>query len=263
MKSFGRYLSLAFVSAVPMSVECHAASAPSVVGERSKDVQTPDWSGSWSAFFGPIEASSVLEPAIRPDKRAAYQALLAKYLSAQLSFRDLYCRPYLFGGFSEGAEGNIEFTYSPGEVLLLWEGGLVRRIYTDGRQLDADQQIASAGSSRGRWEGDTLVIDTQLNPEAGPFLGYLRTSDVQVGKNAHLSERIRLKDADTLEFDITLIAPELLTGPVNLKIDYNRDRGYLMGEYTRCTDSDRSLDSSSGRIGYDMTPPADLPPPPK
>jgi hypothetical protein len=255
-------LALATFASV-VGLDCHAQPSSAPPHAASIELRTPNWSGSWSTFFGPLEASSALERAIRPEKRAEYRELIKQYLTAQVNFRDLYCRPYLFGGFSEGAEGDIEFTYAPGEVVLLWEGGLVRRIYLDGRGPDPNQQIAKAGNSRGLWDGDTLVVDTELNPDAGPFLGYLNTPTIRVGRNAHLAERIHLKDADTLEFDLTLIAPELLADPVKMTVDYHRDRGYVMGEYTRCTQSDRSLDAKSGRIGYDTTPPADLPPPPK
>jgi len=263
MKILRWWLSLVLATFATAALDCRAESSSARPYAASVTLRVPNWSGSWSTFFGPLEASSALETKIRPEKRADYRDLMKQYLTAQLSFRDLYCRPYLFGGFSEGAEGDIEFTYSPGEVVLLWEGGLVRRIYVDGRAPDPNQQIAKAGSSRGHWDRDTLIVDTDLNPDSGPFLGYLNTTTIRVGRNAHLAERIHLKDANTLEFELTLTAPELLEGPVEMTVDYHRDRGYVMGEYTRCSQSDRSLDAKSGRIGYDLTPPADLPPPPK
>lgn len=223
----------------------------------------PDWSGAWSSFFGPLEAKQTLEKSLKPAALAEFNDIFRRLISAELNLRTLYCAPYLFGGFSEGAEGSIEFLFTPGRVTLLWEGGLVRRIHLGQRDVASDDAESSgSGISTAHWEGATLVVRTQLNPNAGPLLGYLQTPSFRVGDRAHLTERIHLKDADTLQMDLVLEAPALLSSPAKVTLLYRRDRRYSMSEYTRCPRADRSIDES-GRVRHERTPPADLPPPPR
>ena len=59
------------------------------------------------------------------------------------------------------------------------------------------------GDSRGRWEGDTLVVDTTN------FTG--KTSFRGSGKNMHLVERFTRTDADTLLYEYTIDDPESFT----------------------------------------------------
>lgn len=227
----------------------------------------PDWSGTWNTFLGPLETEKALMASLQPAPLAEFRELIRRYARGEINLRELYCAPYLFGGFSEGAEGGIEFLFTPGRVTLVWEGGLVRRIYLDDSGAAQEDPAASnAGISVGHWEGSTLVVQTRLNPNAGPFLGYLNTPGFRVGDGARLTERIFLKDPgkdpDALQMDLTLDAPALLSQPAKLTVLYRRDRHYRMSEYTRCPPRDRSVDDATGRLKHDLAPPADLPPPP-
>jgi hypothetical protein len=66
-----------------------------------------------------------------------------------------------------------------------------------------------------------------------------------------------------LEVDTTLQAPEVLREPLSFKMTYKRIGERPMGEYTACPKYDRAIDPANGKQRFDLTPPADLPPPPK
>jgi hypothetical protein len=54
-----------------------------------------------------------------------------------------------------------EFLLTPGKVTIVSEAYMqVRHIYTDGRPLPADPDPTFNGTSIGRWDGDTLVVET-------------------------------------------------------------------------------------------------------
>ena len=59
----------------------------------------------------------------------------------------------------------------PEETLLVFENGQVRHIYTDGRQHPSGEDIrpTALGDSVGRWERDTLVIDTISRDSSEPL----------------------------------------------------------------------------------------------
>ncbi|HIE94893.1 MAG TPA: hypothetical protein EYQ83_19275 [Acidobacteria bacterium] len=70
------------------------------------------------------------------------------------------------------------------------------------------------GDSRGRWEGDTLVIDTTNFSPQFPFRGS--------SANLHLIERYRRVDADTLEYEVTLEDPTVWVAPWTVRQELKR-----------------------------------------
>ena len=77
-----------------------------------------------------------------------------------------------------------------------------------------------------------------------------------------ITERIALKGADTLEFEIVTIAPELFTAPDRRIRTYGRVPKQFAREANFCVDFDRSFDPKARTQRFDMTPPADFSPPP-
>ena len=56
----------------------------------------------------------------------------------------------------------MEIANIPGRVMMLFEyDHFVRNIYTDGREHPKDLNPSWMGDSIGKWEGDTLVVDTR------------------------------------------------------------------------------------------------------
>jgi hypothetical protein len=68
------------------------------------------------------------------------------------------------------------------------------------------------GDSRGRWEGDTLVVETRNFPSKPTFIEN-RGTDMLRDENLHLIERFRRVDADTLNYEFTMIDPTVWTRP--------------------------------------------------
>jgi hypothetical protein len=69
------------------------------------------------------------------------------------------------------------------------------------------------GDSRGRWEGDTLVIDVTNFSEKSNFQGS--------HENLHLIERWTRSDANTLEYVVTIEDPTVWTKPFTVKQEFN------------------------------------------
>jgi hypothetical protein len=80
-----------------------------------------------------------------------------------------------------------------------------RIIPLDGRPHLGQNFRGYMGDSRGRWEGNTLVIDT-VNLKGNRSLR-------GVGDNVHLIERITRVDADTLHYEYTVDDPKTYTRP--------------------------------------------------
>ena len=109
-----------------------------------------------------------------------------------------------FGSFTGGAN---QITQSPGEMSIVYEmlsgNNRVRNIPI-GTVPHLPATIRQWwGDSRGRWEGDTLVVDvTNFSPKSG-FQG--------AHENLHLVERWTRLDADTMEYAVTIDDPTTWT----------------------------------------------------
>lgn len=226
----------------------------------STEPALPDWSGGWASMRQALlDSNAALDQVIKPEGLATLKKRRADSASNQLDIRPAYCPMPTFGGYSGGFHGSLEFLYTPGRVTVIWEGGLVRRIFTDGRALPDNPEPTDAGTSVGHWEGQTLVVKTNgLRPYANP----LDVAGIAVGNGAVVTERIFLKDANTLQIDAVLEAPEILTAPAKVTYVYNRGKDYTMSTYTACPQYDRLVDPKTGLQRFDLEPPSDLPPPP-
>jgi len=127
----------------------------------------------------------------------------------------LRCVPTAFGTLNVslwdvGAVGQIVAT--PKMVVMLTETyhGF-RLVPTDGRAHRDDVPPAYRGDSVGRWDGDTLVVDTTNFTDNTWMSAEGRVSPHS--EALHIVERYRRVDANTLEIEATIEDPGVLTGP--------------------------------------------------
>jgi hypothetical protein len=109
------------------------------------------------------------------------------------------------------APGGPEIIVLPSQVRMTWYWfNATRRIYTDGRGHPKGDDLVPSfmGHSIGRWEGDTLVVDT-----VGMNAGIYDRSEAPFSDKVHVMERIRLVGPDLLEAKITVEDPVMLTRP--------------------------------------------------
>ena len=111
--------------------------------------------------------------------------------------------------------------------------------------LDGRPHLPSAvrrwkGDARGRWEGDTLVVDTTNFRAKGPdhALDRLKGSD----ESLHLIERFSLADADTILYRFTIDDPTAYERPWTAEIPLART-GRRMFEFA-CHEGNYSLENS-------------------
>src|SRR5262245_59912816 len=115
---------------------------------------------------------------------------------------------------------NIQIVQGQGYVALLIEmGHEVRIIPTDGRPHVPSNVRLWKGDSRGRWEGDTLVVETTNFSDNSSFRGS--------GPNMKLTERFRRLDQDTLIYQFTVNDPETWELPWTVEIPVTKSQGQL------------------------------------
>jgi hypothetical protein len=139
----------------------------------------------------------------------------------------------------------IEILQAPGYVVIRFE--LIhetRVIPLDGRPRQAAAIRFWLGEPRGRWEGRTLVVETtNFNGRTpmlivGPGGGGIPTSE-----SLRVIERFTRVDEDTIDYDMTVEDPVVLTRPWKAAFPLKRDPDYYLFEYA-CHEGNQAISNA-------------------
>jgi len=197
----------------------------------------PDLSGVWQAERTPTsEFVRVLGPglpAIQPDLnditkyvlnvlwdvppgeqplRPEAAALMQQRQKSGQDFPTAYCQPSSVPAAMFITE--FKMIQAPRQIVVLpGNGDPARQIYTDGRSLPKDPEPSWMGSSMGRWEGETLVVDTTGFKESAwlDSFGHPRSEAM------HITERYRRRDVGHMDLEMTFDDPKYYTRPFGIK----------------------------------------------
>jgi hypothetical protein len=122
----------------------------------------------------------------------------------------------------------FEIILLPDRVLIYHEfQHLVRQIHLARSSHPVDLIPTWMGDSIGKWEGDTLVIDTAgFNDKTRLDVAGLPHSDA-----LHVIERIRLASKDELQVDVTIDDPQAYSKPMTAQRIFDRKPGWEIGEW--------------------------------
>jgi hypothetical protein len=139
------------------------------------------------------------------------------------------------GMFPAGYNNAYQIVQIPGYVVILSEMiHEARLIPLDGRPHLPSSVGLWNGDGVGRWEANTLVVDsTNFNGK-----GWIATSasagrikGIPESTALHLVERFTRVDADTISYEVTIEDPNVYTRPWKVAIALNRDPTYVIFEY--------------------------------
>jgi hypothetical protein len=110
---------------------------------------------------------------------------------------------------------NVRIVQTPGRVVIVNEMIHSARIVDlSGRPHFPSQMRFLTGDSIGRWDGDTLVVDTTNYAKEGVFRGS--------STSLHLTEKFTRVDAETLRYDFTVDDPRTWTRPWSASVPMAR-----------------------------------------
>jgi len=173
----------------------------------------PDLSGVWMAdgqtYFFDLAAGLKPEDVVMLP---AAKELQKRHIDNEHGEDPLgHCLPHGVPRINTNGLFPFKIVQTPGLVVILYEQmNLFRQIFTDGRKLANDVNPTWLGYSTGKWDGDTLVIETTgLNGKAW--------LDTQKGRPAsealRVTERFRRKNFGTLEVVATIDDPKNYAKP--------------------------------------------------
>ncbi len=212
----------------------------------------PDFTGVWEVAGEGRNRGVAPQagPSLTPEYAAKRDALRA---SAREDNETANCLPAGMPAIM-GQPYPMEFLITPGKVTIVIEAYTqVRHIYTDGRTLPEDPDLKFHGTSVGRWEGDTLVVDT---------VGFSPLTQLDRGvphsEKMRIAERFRLTDPDTMNIETTITDSEALTTPYTTNRTLKRHRNWTIAEYI-CEENNRNFVDQSGKAGVILNNPGGYP----
>jgi hypothetical protein len=125
-------------------------------------------------------------------------------------------------------------------VVILYEANTTfRQVFIDGRSLPVDPQPSWMGYSVGKWEGDTLVIETiGFNGRS-----WLDVRGVPITEAARVTERLRRTDFGTIDARITIDDPKAYTRPFEFPVTLRFQDTELL-EYA-CSENEKYVSGSA------------------
>jgi hypothetical protein len=253
MSAPARYLALGLMLGAATLAVC-ACSKPSSAPAAAAAKDDPrDWTGVWRKTQGLVfDPSTAVDNftdtgkpggksifGVGPDARqtipynAKYQAVYEQALKDRHNLIDddyiSNCIPYGFPRIVGGSPGPDEFIVTPKQVWILDNYfQQIRRIYMDVEHKPAGERYPTFyGDSVGKWDGDTLVVDT-----VGSKAGYYDRTGAPYSDQTHAVERIRKIDPNTIEDQITIEDPVMLAKPWVVTRQYKKQpAGTRMTEF--------------------------------
>jgi hypothetical protein len=144
------------------------------------------------------------------------------------------------------APAPFKIVQTPGLTLMLYERDTTyRQVYTDGRKLPQNPQPIWLGYSVGKWDGDTLVVDSiGFNDR-----GWLDARGHSHSEALHLRERFHRVNFGTMELQLTIDDPKTYTRPftITLKQHLMPDTDLLE---SFCAENEKDVGHVDGKLAH-------------
>jgi hypothetical protein len=172
--------------------------------------KNPDDSGGPSVVVDPPDGKVPMQPWSDAKRRENAQKFLHHNAACYLS--GVPTTMYMTGLY--------QFLQTATHLVVLSEEAHAYRVIPfDGRPHIGKDILLFQGDSRGRWDGNTLIVDT-TNQGGQSWLdqrGRFYTEE------ARMTERFTLVDANTLHYSVTVDDPNVYTRPFTLAVAFRRN----------------------------------------
>jgi hypothetical protein len=133
----------------------------------------------------------------------------------------------LVGSFMPAVYGNgARIVQTPDAVVISYEMVHDTRVIPlDGRPPVGGAIKQYMGDSRGRWEGDTLVVESRN------FNGRTAVGGATHSDELRITERFTRVDPEMIDYEIRVEDPATFTGPWTMRLTITKQAGYQIYEY--------------------------------
>lgn len=224
------------------------------------------WLDSGTEVVSTRQTSLVVDPSdgrvpVRPEAEATRDANLARSADSYeyMSVWDRCITRGVPGSmFPAGYNNAYRILQTPDSVVILYEMIHDARIIPlDGRPHVASTIRLWMGDARGRWEGDTLIVETTNFTDKGWIASNAasaRIKGIPQSEALHVVERFRRIDTETIHYEATIEDPAVYMRPWKVAFPLKQDPAYQIFEYA-CHEGNRAVENilSGGRAADGAT----------
>jgi hypothetical protein len=205
----------------------------------------PDLSGLWNKISPKYSRNIAAD--LKPDEIQPWARALVEQRTEDLGkdYMNAKCVPlgpgYATAADSTGAE-MIKIVQTPSLIVILNPDLTYRQIFLDGRPLEPAPNPSWMGYSVGRWDGDTLIVEsfgfndrTWLDHDGHPHSEALR-----------MTERYRRRDFGSLDVEVTFADPAVYARPFTVAVRAELAADTEMIEWV-CNESNHGLEHFVGK----------------
>jgi hypothetical protein len=177
----------------------------------------PDLSGFWMPLEGVrhlLNLAADLKPGEVPLNEWAAQIYAERIDNNGKDHPGVRCLP---SGIPEklNIPDGLKVLHTPDLVVFLYESRTIyRQVFLDGRSLPRDAQPTWMGYSVGRWEGDTLVVET-IGQNGKTWLDMRGLPGTEA---LRVIERYSRPNIGRIDIDVTIDDPKAYTKPWSVKL---------------------------------------------
>ena len=239
---FWLYCALVLTALPALTQQAAAAQAPATTALPRTSDGKPDLSGIWQAVnsaawnvedhaasLGIPAGQGIVEGGTIPYQPAALATRKRNFDNRATADPEAKC--YLpgvpritYAGFP------FQIIQKPEQTTMLYEyAHATRYIHTNGTPHPPGHIDWWMGDSRGRWDGDTLVVDLI---DFGEETWFDRAGNFH-SDALHVVERYSLLDADHVNYDVTIDDPKVFTRPwkMSMILYRHREKNFQLLEY--------------------------------
>ena len=201
------------------------------------------WLDSGTGYLPSLQTSLVVDPAdgrvpTRPSaeaRRDLYKARSTESFDYMSVWDRCITRGVPGSIFPAGYNNAYRILQTQDHVAILYEMIHDARIIpiSDRPHVSAGIQLWM-GDSRGRWEGDTLIVETRNYNDRGWIASNSasrRVKGIPVSTKLHVVERFTRVSPGTIQYEVTVRDPEIYTQPWKIAMPLTADPEYVLYEY--------------------------------
>jgi L-ascorbate metabolism protein UlaG (beta-lactamase superfamily) len=230
------------------------AQAPAAAQTQSSPAAKAKWVRDFNGVWSPVGGTDITANLLPGEEISLTRFGAEQYNKIDEANSPAYrCEPYGPTRIMSSALPFMIFQQGDDMIGMIFEHIDYRLIYMNGKHPDDIVDYPEwEGHSIGRWEGDTLVVDTIGMREES----WLDSNGLQHSGKLHMIERYTKTSPDTYIWKVTIEDPVYFTKPFTYAFNVERNQFRIVPDRCEDTPPDEKYNRITGRVGpRNLVPP--------
>ena len=205
--------------------------------------QAQDFSGKWIMSDGGLFIGIDLPYTVEGQNLVADRIQLVKE-GRSMASPHLTCRPTGTAGLI-AAKAPVLIQQKENKIYMVFQEDREVRFVHMNEERPENPELTYSGYSTGRWEGNTLVVESTNFKAVKNMRGPTAGTRSRQSEKQYIVERFTLVGPDEMRYSVTMNDDDTYTAPWTAAFPFNRDDDYLQFEYA-CHEGNYSVPNALG-----------------